>query len=165
MTHQIYLALYKGRRSGSGRQVWLARATDWLTRKITRGQYSHAEIAVRFPENNADGAAQYDCYSASVRDGGVRLKTMPLPAAKWDLIPLPAKFVRERLQQLWERTGGQPYDLCGALGIAFGLPENSRRWFCSEWCAEVIGLPESWRFSPNDLAAIVRALTNTTPKL
>ena len=36
---QIYLALYKGRRDGSGWRVWCARATDWLTRKLTRGQY------------------------------------------------------------------------------------------------------------------------------
>ena len=46
----------------------------------------------------------------------------------------------------------------GALGIAFGLPQNRRRWFCSEWCAAALGLPDGWRWSPNDLAAIVPAL-------
>ena len=48
-TPPIYLALYRGHLSGSGLKVWLARATDWLTRKITRGQYSHCEIAFRLP--------------------------------------------------------------------------------------------------------------------
>lgn len=42
--------------------------------------------------------------------------------------------------------------------IAFGLPQNRRRWFCSEWCATALRLPESWRWSPNDLAAIMPAL-------
>ena len=149
----IYLALYRGRRDGSGWRVWAARFTDWLTRCLTRGRYSHCEIAVRLPETEDE--PQYECYSASVRDGGVRLKTMPLPAEKWDLIALP-DGVQERLPGLWQATQGQSYDLPGALGIAFRLPENCRRWFCSEWCAQAIGLPESWRFSPNDLAAICR---------
>ena len=152
---QIYLALYKGRRDGSGWRVWPARFTDWLTRKLTRGQYSHAEIAVReHPQ-----ASVYTCYSASIRDKGVRRKVMPLSTAKWDLIPLPSvPEVHEQLQKVWTSTEGQGYDLMGALGIAFGLPQNRRRWFCSEWCATALRLPESWRWSPNDLAVIVPAL-------
>ena len=39
--HQIYLALYKGRRDGTGWRVWAARFTDGLTRVLTRGRYSH----------------------------------------------------------------------------------------------------------------------------
>ena len=146
----IYLALYKGRRDGSGWRVWCARFTDWLTRILTRGQYSHAEIAIRLPET-----AEYECYSASLRDGGVRMKTMPLPSAKWDLIALPDS-VGGRLEALWSQTQGQGYDLLGAFGVVFGLPENRRRWFCSEWVGKALGLSESWRFSPNDLAVIAR---------
>ena len=149
-TQPIYLALYRGRRDGTGWRVWCARATDWLTRVLTRGQYSHAEIAVRLPET-----AEYECYSASIRDGGVRMKTMPLPSAKWDLIPLPDS-VGGRLETLWSQTQGQGYDLPGAFGVVFWLPENRRRWFCSEWVGKALGLPESWRFSPNDLAVIAR---------
>ena len=152
---QIYLALYKGRRDGSGWRVWPARFTDWLTRKLTRGQYSHAEIVVRAHPQ----ASVYTCYSASIRDKGVRCKAMPLPAAKWDLIPLPSTLeAHEQLQRVWTATEGQGYDLMGALGIAFGLPQNRRRWFCSEWCATALGLPDSWRWSPNDLAVIVPTL-------
>ena len=104
-------------------------------------------------------ASVYTCYSASIRDKGVRRKVMPLPAAKWDLIPLPSTpEAHEQLQRVWTATEGQGYDLMGALGIAFGLPQNRRRWFCSEWCATALGLPESWRWSPNDLAAIVPTL-------
>ena len=152
---QIYLALYKGRRGGTGWRVWCARATDWLTRVLTRGKYSHCEIAIRQPDKDVDGVAMYACYSASLRDGGVRRKTMPLPSAKWDLIALPDS-VGGRLEALWSQTQGQGYDLPGAFGVVFGLPENRRRWFCSEWVGKALGLPESWRFSPNDLAVIAR---------
>lgn len=62
-----------------------------------------------------------------------------------------AKFVvmvaaRSLRSEETSRTGG------------IGHWENRRRWFCSEWCAAALGLPESWRWSPNDLAAIVPAL-------
>ena len=158
---QIYLALYRGRRSGSGLKVWLARAADWLTRKITRGQYSHCEIAIRLPENAADTAPLYECRSASIRDSGVRMKVMSLPPDKWDVIPLPAsQAMAERLQNLWDNTRTAPYDYAGAIGLAISCRHSRRRWFCSEWCAQAIGLPESWRFSPNSLPAVVYAFIN-----
>ena len=100
----IYLALYHGHRDGTGLKVWAARFTDGLTRILTRGRYSHCEIAIRLAGQNSE--PQYECYSASIRDGGVRIKTMPLPSAKWDLIELPDS-VGERLQGLWQETQGQ----------------------------------------------------------
>ena len=150
----IYLALYHGHRGGTGWRVWAARFTDGLTRILTRGRYSHCEIAVRLPET-ADGQ-EYECYSASLRDGGVRMKTMPLPADKWDLIPLDDAVLHAHTVGLYLRTAGQGYDLPGAFGVVFGLPENRKRWFCSEWVGKALGLAESWRFSPNDLAVIAR---------
>ena len=153
---KIYLALYKGRRDGSGAQVWAARFTDWLTRKLTRGQYSHCEI-VEFVGDN-----EYRCHSSSIRDGGVRCKYMPLPAAKWDLIALPdhAGSLKANLAAVFAQTQGQRYDLPGALGVVFKTRQRSGRWFCSEWCGQMLGLSEPWRFSPNDLAVIARSLKN-----
>ena len=153
-THPIYLALYHGHRGGTGWRVWAARFTDGLTRVLTRGKYSHCELAVRLPETA--GEQEYECYSASIRDGGVRMKTMPLPADKWDLIQLDDAVLHAHTVGLYLRTAGQGYDLPGAFGVVFGLPENRRRWFCSEWVGKALGLSESWRFSPNDLAAIFK---------
>lgn len=148
----IYLALYHGHRGGTGWRVWAARFTDGLTRILTRGRYSHCELAVRIPETA--GGQEYECYSASLRDGGVRMKVMPLPADKWDLIPLDDAVLHAHTVGLYLRTAGQGYDLPGAFGVVFWLPENRRRWFCSEWVGKALGLAESWRFSPNDLAVI-----------
>ena len=39
----VWLACYKGRTEHRG----IARLADWLTRKITRGHYSHCELAVK----------------------------------------------------------------------------------------------------------------------
>lgn len=147
---KVYLALYKGRKSGHTPKALAMRFADWVIRKATRGIYSHCEIAL------ALGDGVFECYSSSLRDGGVRCKVIPLPEAKWDLIPLPSTpEAHEQLQRVWTATEGQGYDLRGALGVAFGLRHNRRRWFCSEWCATALGLPDGWRWSPNDLAAMV----------
>ncbi|ECC9518819.1 hypothetical protein DSR59_24205, partial [Salmonella enterica subsp. enterica] len=76
----VWLACYKGRSEHRG----IARFADWLTRKVTRGIYSHCELAV------AHGGNEYLCYSASFRDRGVRGKIIPLPDDKWDKLPLKA---------------------------------------------------------------------------
>ena len=153
---QVYLALYKGRKRGkTPREQW-QRLMDWAVRWATNGQYSHCEIAVAL-----DGG-QFECYSSSIRDGGVRCKTMPLPTAKWDLIALPEReSLSAALQLVWLQTQGRRYDLPGALGVVFKTRQRHERWFCSEWCGQVLGLSEPWRFSPNDLAVIARSLTPT----
>lgn len=148
---KVYLALYKGRKDGRGLKVWAARFADWVIRTITRSPYSHCEIAY-LPSS---GAPLYVCYSASARDGGVRVKAMPLPADKWDLIELPAP-VNQSAAQLYEKTGGLRYDWPGALGVVLKTPHSKRRWFCSEWCATAIGLADAHNYTPAALARAVR---------
>lgn len=152
MTNQVYLALYKGKKSGKGVKVKLARLTDWLIRKITRGQYSHCEIAIQV----SDGI--YDCYSASYRDGGVRMKRMKLPSEKWDLILLMDNAaLRQAVQEIhYERTKGQGYDYLGVLGVILPFRHRLNKWFCSEWCAWALGLEQPETYSPNSLAQYFR---------
>ncbi|XXQ68951.1 hypothetical protein ACKLNO_03590 [Neisseriaceae bacterium B1] len=159
MTEKVYLALYKGKKSGKGAKVQLARLMDWLIRKITRGQYSHCEIAIRLNPNDKTQTAQYRCYSASLRDGGVRAKTMPLPADKWDLIHLDNNAaLRQAVEQIhYVRTQGQGYDYLGALGIVLPFHQRANKWFCSEWCAASLGLAQPERYSPNSLAQYFQA--------
>ena len=146
MTNQVYLALYKGKKSGKGAKVQLARFTDWAIRQITRGQYSHCEIAI-------DLGGKFECYSASLRDGGVRSKSMHLPPEKWDLITLADNAaLRQAIQIRYDRTKGQGYDYLGVLGVILPFRHHANRWFCSEWCAWALGLEEPETYSPNDLA-------------
>lgn len=143
----MYLAVYKGNREGRGWDVFKARAADWAIRLFTRGQYSHCELVVPL----IDG--KYQCYSASIRDGGVRCKVMELPLVKWDLIPV--KLAQRDVHLFFEQTQGKPYDLLGALGVVLPLRQSGRAWFCSEWCAAALGLERPHKHSPNSLARLV----------
>ena len=142
----VYLALYKGRRDGAWYRpcVAAARLSDWIIRTLTGSPYSHCEMAVPC----ADG--QYTCYSSSIRDGGVRVKTMPLPSEKWDLIPVPA--TEAQVQAAFETTRGAKYDWIGATGVIARWRHDRYKWFCSEWCAWTLGLANPERFCPGSLA-------------
>lgn len=152
----MYLALYKGRKQGNDLKTLCYRLLDWSVRKASRGMYAHCEIAVKV----AGQADVYDCYTASMRDGGVRKKTMTLPSDKWDLVYISDAQSPEYaiLTRLFQSTEQAKYDYIGALGSVFHVRQVNQRWFCSEWCGKVMGLTDSWRFSPQDLSVIARAL-------
>ena len=147
----VYLASYKGRKTGHDAKACVARLADGLVRLATGGLYSHCEIAIRL----SDG--QYRCFSASLRDGGVRMKLMPLPSDKWDLIQLPDK-VAVSAASLYARTQNADYDLIGAIGVLAGFGDDPDRWFCSEWCAAAVGLDNPASYSPTSLASVLKTL-------
>lgn len=165
MANQVYLALYKGRKTGLKPSDLIARFSDWLTRKLTKGAYSHCEIAVERMEftqgDHYEHEVIYDCYSSSIRDGGVRCKQIDVrDRAKWDLIPL-NEVTEERIKAYFNRTSGAKYDWWGALGIVLGIKQKRSKYFCSEWCFNaIVNSEEGWRFSPNQLAAMVRKNEN-----
>ena len=118
-------------------------------------QRSYCELAVQV----SDGC--FDCYSSSIRDGGVRLKTMPLPPEKWDLLELPSGIKdHARLQFVFGNTRGRRYDWLGAVGVVAYTRQRSDKWFCSEWCAYVLDHTDPHRFSPNSLAKLQAALAS-----
>ncbi|QQF80329.1 enoyl-CoA hydratase [Histophilus somni] len=150
---KVYLALYKGR----GGSLY-DRFTDGLIRHITKGQYSHCEIAIEqtaFLSGDYYPYITYDCYSSSPRDGGVRKKEMTLKTEKWDLIPLD-NLTEEQVKAYFKRTKGANYDWQGVFGLVLGFREKKSKFFCSEWCFNAIFRSEKgWRFNPNQLAQIV----------
>lgn len=151
---KIYLASYKGQSAH-----WQKRVLDWLIRKATKGQYSHCEIAVKHSGERDHYHLEewFECYSASSRDNGVRKKIINMAdRTKWDLIEL--KGVDEsQIVLYFNLTKGKGYDLCGALGLIFGFTQKRQRFFCSEWCFNALFISdEGWRFSPNQLAEIIK---------
>ena len=153
-TNTVYLALYKGRRDGAWYRpgVAAARLSDWIIRTLTGSPYSHCELAVPC------AGGQYDCYSSSIRDGGVRFKTMPLPPEKWDLIPVDAS--PEQVHEALAATFGAKYDWLGATGVIARWRHDRYKWFCSEWCAMALGLANPERFCPGSLAAYLQTTAN-----
>lgn len=142
---KVYLALYKGQKQGKDIKSYLARLLDHSIRAITQSPYSHCEIAVVYT------ATQYKSYSASSRDKGVRCKTMELPSDKWDLISLSEHVILDTID-LYEETQGEKYDYLGVLRFIFPfLKPSPTRWFCSEWCAQALGLENPAQYSPSRL--------------
>lgn len=149
----VYLALYKGESKS-----WRKRLVDKVIRFTTSGKYSHCEIAIekrifrtgeRYPET------VFDCYSASLRDGGVRHKRIDVRNDKWDLIPL--SWVKaEQIEHYFEQTKGAKYDLGGALSVVLPFHNSKGKYFCSEWCANAIFSVRNWTVSPTELAKLVR---------
>jgi hypothetical protein len=133
----IQLALYKA--SGD--------AYDKLIRLWTRSPYSHCELVLD------DGRF----VSSSPRDGGVRAKLIEPDPDTWDLLPLP--WVREDVvEELLQAEQGAGYDWIGILGsqiLPVGIQSQSR-WFCSEFCAQTIGLEQPQRYSPGSLSECMR---------
>lgn len=157
----VYLALYKGKKTGKNPTALLARFSDWITRKLTKGAYSHCEIAVERIEyasgHHYEHEIHYDCYSSSIRDGGVRCKEIDLnDKDKWDLVLLDGVNEAE-VKFYFNSTKGSKYDWWGAIGIVLGIKQKRSKYFCSEWCFNAItGKTQGWRFSPNQLAAIFK---------
>ena len=153
-TDTVYLALYKGRRDGAWYKpsVATARVSDWIIRTLTGSPYSHCELAL--PHGNG----QYDCCSSSIRDGGVRVKGMPLPSEKWDLIPVDVS--PEQVYAALVATIGAKYDWLGATGVIARWRHDKRKYFCSEWCAMALGLANPERFCPGSLAAYLQTTAN-----
>ncbi len=156
MTRQAYLALYKGKRNIK-RPIfdYLKRFADFAVRQITNSPYSHCEIAVRLSDN------RFECYTASMTDGGVRKKIMHLPPDKWDLIPISDPAIVLRVEKLYAQTAGAKYDFLGATGVVLHNAHSKSRWFCSEWCAAALGLQKPQQYSPHKLALKI----NTLPEM
>lgn len=134
----VHLALYKPHR-------WYdigGRLICWWT----DSPYSHCELVV-------GGLA----HSSSIRDGGVRAKAIWFDE-HWDVFDVPGAAASDVLM-LHAQTEGEPYGWLDLVLRQFmGKRGNSTGWFCSEWCAAALGLPEPTRYSPGDLAEYAKGL-------
>lgn len=134
----VYLAMYKARGN------WV----DKIIRFFSGKPYSHCEVAIQ------TGLSVYQCYSSSPRDGGVRVKTMRLPADKWDLIPV---HTDSDVVDFFQRTAGKKYDFIGAIGCVLPVRQKPSRYYCSEWCYEaILGVAPKKALSPNKLAELIK---------
>jgi len=137
MSVKMQAAFYKGKKR------LFNRLTSWWL----RGPYSHCELILA-----TDDKGRSVCASASFLDGGVRIKHMHLNPDHWDIIE-----VGGDVHDAWNWLShhlGEGYDLLGFVGfIARVLGHDKRRWFCSEAVAEMLGIPDAWRFDPCILSA------------
>lgn len=138
---RVQLALYRGPGTTWGHRLSHIVTVAVLT--VAGGRwcpYSHAELVI-------DGR----CYSSSVRDGGVRSKTIDLATGRWNVIDAPGVDADAALRRFAEREG-LGYDWPGALrwGLPF-LSQRPRADYCFEIVAYMLGLADPSRWSPLDL--------------
>lgn len=115
-----------------------------LVRKRGRGLYSHVELVF------SDGMWG----SSSFMDGGVHLRPVK-PSADWHYIDLPPELEDYARKYIEDRIG-RGYDIMGNVHLTIGFVSNDPiKEFCSEIAAGALQLPESWRFEPNALAAVL----------
>lgn len=127
------LALYK-------RVVWWDIGAH-IIRWWTDSPYSHSEIVI-----------DDTWMSSSIPDGGVRAKQIPYNPDHWDLIPLPWAG-RMRILSFYRETKGTPYGWSDLIKRQlFNHRGDDPGYFCSEWCAAALGIPDPEMYSPAALA-------------
>jgi hypothetical protein len=106
----------------------------------TKSPYCHVEIW-------NDGYS----YTASAKDNGVRKYYKPFINPEiWDTVEVDVP--KGEIERLYEETKDHTYDWKGIVfKEIFNITlDSSSAWYCSEWCAEALGL-EDRLVSPGDL--------------
>lgn len=122
---------------------------DKLIRFFTKSEYVHCELVT---VKRSDKFYGYSAYPGE----GVRAKWISYDPNEWEFIKIPTVDVKSFMG----KTEGKKYDYLGALGFVFGNNDNPNRWFCSEWCATVLGLENPSKLSPGDLYQKIKNGTN-----
>lgn len=133
----------------------LGYATAWWTdrdpaRRTPPGRpwVSHVEVALLDDDGGPAGLEAAQCYSSSLRDGGVRSKTINLARPHWRVIPITWRDPGAALR-VFERHAGEPYGYGDLLAQhVLRLPVDFRGPTCSELAALMLGLPRAERIDP-----------------
>jgi hypothetical protein len=117
---------------------------DRLIRWRTQSEVSHVELVVN--------GYKYSSYPGI----GVRRDIFVNNPGDWLIYDLP-DVKEETVIDFFEKTKGKKYDWLGVLiGQAFYVKvDDPKKFFCSEWCAAVLGFPQACRFSPALLQIVI----------
>lgn len=129
---------------------------DRLIRYFTKSEYIHCEIVTEKLITRFLG------YSAFPFEG-VRGKWVSYCEEDWDFVEIPS-YVEMDLEFVFDETIDAKYDYLGVLGFVFGNRDNRKKYFCSEWIAMVLDLPEPSKISPAKLYELVKEKYNDNDK-
>lgn len=125
----MQVAFYQGRK----------RLTNRVIADLTGGPFSHVELVLeRYPNGWAL------CVSASMMDGGVRVKLINIGTADWVVITVNMGVTVDNAWQWFYQHSGAKYDYTGAMRyrVKF-LKQHPKKKYCSEAVSEMLGLPKS----------------------
>jgi len=132
----------------------LERAGVMFTRLAQKGPYSDVTHTEAIHALHADGSVTMA--SSSLRDGGVRPKTVRLNPMHWLITDVPMWDVQQSIALL-EVTNGQPYDWRGAWALFLPGSPDGRSSFCNKWVATPY-LQAPGTFSPSQFCAICMSI-------
>lgn len=147
------IALYIGNHD---KDSWTVRLGWWLTRLVQKGSYSNVTHVEAILKEWDDGSVTIA--SASLRDGGVRMKRCILTPGHWDIVDVPRWDV-ERAEQWFVEHDGEPYDWRGAFATCMPFSwDEYKQWFCNGAVGAAVGLECPEIFGPSQFAAICHSL-------
>lgn len=125
------------------------------TRLVQRGQFARVTHVEGYYGANDEGQAVIA--SASLRDGGVRVKSAALDPANWVAIDVPCWDAKSSLDFILAHVG-EKYDIRGAVATVFLSGQDADRWFCNEIVGASVGLISSDTFGPAQFMAIALSM-------
>lgn len=137
---EVFVFFYKGK----------GNYLDKLIRWWTMGPYSHCEIVT------SDWV-----YSSTPSKGGVWQEAVTsltsYPLDEWDMLKVNGD--PDKVDE-WFMSNWGKYDYLGVFGLALRpIPDDRKRFFCSEVVASSLGFKDGWRFDPNALYSALKPLT------
>lgn len=110
---------------------------------FTRSEYVHCELATAKDDKTFFG------YTADPAEKGVVARRKSYNQNDWEFRKI--DITAAQIKAFYEPRANRKYDWLGCLGIVFGTPDNPKRYFCSEFCAECLGFGNPSKFSPGSL--------------
>lgn len=131
----MYIAFYKSNKT----------ILDKLIKFFTKSDIVHCEVVTVKRSEKFYGYSSYP-------GEGVRAKWIKYNPDEWEFVKVEGNYdVKEFLY----KTAGKKYDYLGCLGFVFGNADNPNRYFCSEWCATLLGIKNPSKISPGKLYKIL----------
>lgn len=144
------VALYIGSHE---KDTFIVRLGWAATRLVQKGEFANVTHVEAILAEHGDGSV--DIGSASIREGGVRIKTTKLNPEHWIIVDVP-KWSVVKARKWFAEHSGEKYDSRGAFASAFPIQWKQKdRWFCNESVGASAGMKSPEIFGPSQFAAAV----------
>lgn len=122
-----------------------------VTRLAQRGRFKQVTHVEGYYGTDENGRAIIA--SASVRDGGVRIKHTSISMENWIAIDVPSWDAKSSIAFVKSHVG-KKYDMRGALATVLLSGHSDDRWFCNEIIGASVGVTSPEIFGPAQFMAL-----------
>lgn len=121
---------------------------DYVVNIFTLSSISHCAIITRITDN-------YICGFSSFPSRGVDYFEESYDPKDWEFFNIPV--TRCELFTFYTYTQDCKYDYCGCINCIVKFHQHKNRYFCSEWCAELLKLDKPEKYTPRKLYEVISA--------